>query len=80
MDTKKWMVKYNHKDGRNGKIKATTEIFKSGAFQYGNGKSGTLTIGAVTEDYDLRYNTEEDLHMAMLKEFFGKGLVSATEL
>ena len=80
METKKWIVDYDHKDGRAGRVEATTEIMKSGGFQYGNGKSGALTIkGYQPVVYDLRYN-HGDLHRLMLADYFGKGLVRATEI
>lgn len=79
-ETKKWSIEYSHADGRRGTIKATTEISKSGCFDYGNGKSGALIIDGYPNVYDLRYNTAEDLHMEMIKDYFGKGLVKATEL
>lgn len=78
-DIKKWLVKHNHNDGRAGTVEVTTEIQKSGGFQYGNGKAGVITVGSFTQGYDLRYNTAKDLHMIMLNEYFGTGLVSATE-
>ena len=79
MDSKKWLVNYDHKDGRSGNIEVTTEITKSGAFSYGNGKAGRLTVGDYEQVYDLRYNSG-DLHRSMLRDYFGKGLVKATEL
>ena len=79
-EIKKWVVEYDHKDGRHGTIEATTEIGKSGGFQYGNGKAGLLTIGSFEQCYDLRYNRDKDLHMLMLKDYFGKGMVKATEI
>ena len=79
MDIKKWRVEYDHKDGRSGNIEATTEITKSGAFSYGNGKAGRLTVGNYERVYDLRYNTG-DLHQLMLGDYFGEGLVKATEI
>lgn len=79
-ETKKWRIEYNHNDGRNGVIHATTEISKSGAFDYGNGKSGALIIDGYPNVYDLRYNTAKDLHMEMIKDYFGKGLVKAIEI
>ena len=78
MEIKKWAVEYSHKDGRKGKVHLTTEVSKSNAFEYGNGKHGTLAIDDdQVQSYDLRYCNEEDLHMAMIKDFFGDGLVSA---
>ena len=79
-DIKKWKVKYDHKDGRNGEVDAVTEILKSGTFEYGNGKVGKLIINGVMQGYDLRYNKEKDLHMVMLKDYFGNGLVEAKEI
>lgn len=78
-EIKKWSVEYDHRDGRKGIVEVTTEIEESANFQYGNGKSGMLTVGHYKEGYDLRYNTG-DLHMAMIKDYFGKGLVRATEV
>lgn len=80
MDKKNWLVKYAHEDGRKGTVKATTEIQKSSAFQYGNGKSGSLIVEGFKQGYDLRYCLEKDLHMAMLKEYFGDGLKEVTEI
>ena len=79
-ETKRWCVEYNHKDGRAGTIEVTTEVGKSEAFKYGNGKYGALTVGDFIQSYDLRYNTAKDLHMVMLEDYFGKGLVKATEI
>lgn len=78
--TKKWQVTYDHKDGRSGVVNAETTVMDSGAFQYGNGKAGELTINdAYTEYYDLRY-THGDLHRAMIEGYFGKGFVKAVEI
>ena len=77
--TNNWFVEYDHKDGRKGTVEATTIVGKSGGFQYGNGKSGMLDVDGYTQCYDLRYWKDKDLHMAMLKDFFGAGLVKATE-
>ena len=79
-EVKQWEVEHNHRDGRSGTIKATTEIGKSGAFEYGNGKCGLLTVGDYEHGYDLRYCMADDLHMVMLEDYFGKGLVKATEI
>lgn len=79
-EKKEWIIKYDHKDGRKGTIKATTEISQSGCFSYGNGKSGMLTVWDFCQAYDLRYNRESDLHMVMLESYFGKGLVEAKEI
>lgn len=43
-ETKKWSVEYSHSDGRAGTVEAVTEVSESGAFEYGNGKCGTLAI------------------------------------
>lgn len=75
---KEWIVEYSHEDGRSGSVKVITEICKSGGFQYGNGKSGMLAVGGTMQIYDLRYNRARNLHMVMLKDYFGKGLVKAT--
>ena len=79
-ETKRWSVEYSHEDGRAGTIEVTTEVGKSEAFKYGNGKYGALTVGDFIQSYDLRYNTAKDLHMVMLEDYFGKGLVKATEI
>ena len=79
-DIKKWKVKYDYKDGRSGEVDTVTEILKSGAFDYGNGKTGQLIVNSIIQDYDLRYNKERDLHMVMLKDYFGNGLVEAKEI
>lgn len=78
-EVRNWNVSYSHADGRSGTVACTTEVGKSGAFDYGNRKSGCLTVGDFAQPYDLRYCTEKDLHMVMLKEYFGKGLVKAEE-
>ena len=80
IEKKKWLVAYSHKDGRHGTVEVTTEIGESGAFDYGNKKWGSLTVGDFEQPYDLRYIRGEDLHMAMLKNFFGDGIVKATEI
>lgn len=79
-EVKRWKVKYSHKDGRSGEVEAVTEVGASGAFQYGNGKAGALIVDGYTNGYDLRYCREKDLHMVMLKEYFGDGLVDAVEV
>jgi len=79
-DIKKWKVKYDHKDGRSGEVDAVTEILKSGAFDYGTEKAGKLIVNGVMQGYDLRYNKERNLHMVMLKDYFGNGLVEAKEI
>lgn len=79
-DTKMWMVKYNHNDGRNGKVKVTTEIHKSADFEYGNHKTGSVTVEGYTRYYDLRYCTAQDLHTAMVEDYFGGGLQGVTEI
>lgn len=78
-EVKKWRVTYAHDDGRSGTVDATTEIQQSGGFQYGNGKAGALKVDGQTRGYDLRY-ASGDLHKVMLNEYFGKGLVEATEI
>ena len=80
MEKKNWRVKYAHKDGRKGTVKASTEVGKSGAFDYGNGKSGLLVVDGFAQAYDLRYSLENNLHLAMLKDYFGEGLVEAKEV
>lgn len=79
-EVKKWMVEYDHADGRSGRVEITTEICKAGGFQYGNGKGGALIEGGQPRVYDLRYCREKDLHMVMIREYFGDGLVKATEI
>lgn len=83
-DVKNWIVDYACKDprmeGRIGSLKVTTEISKSGAFDYGNGKSGTLTVEGYPHTYDLRYCRENDLHMAMIESYFGENIVKVTEI
>lgn len=79
-EIKKWEVEYSHDDGRSGTVEITTKVGESGAFQYGNGKCGALIDGKHREGYDLRYCREKDLHRAMLEDYFGKGLVKATEI
>ena len=79
-ETKRWKVAYAHEDGRSGVVEVETEVGKSGGFQYGNGKSGALIVGDFEQGYDLRYSTAKDLHRVMLDDYFGKGLVEATEI
>ena len=79
-ETKKWIIKYSHADGRSGTVEATTEIKKSEAFKYGNRKYGALIIDGYPRVYDLRYNRAKDLHRVMLEEYFGDGLVEAKEV
>ena len=80
-EVKRWMVEYDHKDGRNGKAEATTEIYKSGDFSYGNGMAGRINVNddAWARNYDLRYE-KGDLHRLMLADYFGNGLVNAIEI
>ena len=81
METKKWIVEYDHKDGRKETIELKTEVQETKGFHYGNGKSGAIFINDFVQGYDLRYNSKDrDLHMAMIKDYFGKGLVKATEI
>ena len=79
-ENKKWRVTYAHDDGRSGTIEVETEVGKSAAFQYGNGKYGVLIVGDFEQGYDLRYSSAKNLHMVMLEEYFGKGLVTAEEI
>ena len=79
-EIKKWRVEFSHNDGREGTVEITTEVMESAAFQYGNGMCGVLKDGKHREGYDLRYCTEKDLHKAMLEDYFGEGLVKATEV
>ena len=75
---KKWMVSYNHRDGRKGTVRVTTEVTDSKAFDYGNGKCGAIMFeDGYNEVYDLRYSAAKDLHLIMLEIFFGDGLVQA---
>lgn len=76
---KKWKVEYSHKDGRRGVVNAITEIEEIKGNAYGNGKAGLLTVGDFSQGYDLRYESG-DLHMVMLTDYFGCGLVRATEV
>ncbi len=76
-EIKRWSIKYDHHDGRKGTVEAVTEIKKSAGFNYGNGKCGALTVdGCPFVGYDLRY-CSGNLHVVMLKEYFGEGLVEA---
>lgn len=75
---KTWDVTYDHKDGRSGTIEVVTEVRDSGAFQYGNGKAGGITVDGYTRVYDLRYN-HGDLHKLMIDDYFGSGLVEVIE-
>ena len=80
MDKIRWMVTYDHKDGRKGTIEAQTEVFGNGASKYGNGKGGSITIeGNDPVIYDLRYS-HGDLHKLMLETFFGEGLVGVEKV
>lgn len=79
-ETKKWLVHYSHNDGRCGDVRVTTKIVKHGGFEYGNGKAGILEVEEHRCGYDLRYCHDTDLHKVMLKDYFGSGLVEATEL
>ena len=79
-EVKKWKVEYNHNNGRQGTTEAITEIMESGCFTYGNRKCGALIIRDYEYGYDLRYCTAKDLHMVMLEDYFGSGLIKATEL
>lgn len=76
---KKWLVTYDHKDGRAGTVEVMTEVSDSGAFAYGNRKAGALWVERQMFGYDLRY-CKGDLHRVMLDEFFGAGLVKAEEV
>ena len=79
-EQKKWKVAYEHSDGRSGTVEATTEVGETAAFKYGNGKYGALIIGDYEQGYDLRYTHAKDLHRVMLEQYFGDGLVTATEI
>lgn len=77
---KKWNVTYNHEDGRNGVVEVTTDVTESKSKPvYGNGKFGCLFVDGLTVAYDLRYHKDEDLHMAMIQDYFGEGFVKAVE-
>ena len=76
---KKWLVTYDHKDGRAGTVEIETEVSDSKAFAYGNGKAGALWEAGQMFGYDLRY-CNGDLHRVMLEEYFGNGLVKAEEV
>ena len=78
-DVKRWNVQYDHKDGRSGVVEVVTEITKSGGFSYGNGKGGALIVDGYPHGYDLRY-CSGNLHMVMIKQYFGDGLIVATEI
>ena len=78
-DVKRWNVQYDHKDGRSGVVEVVTEIKKSGGFSYGNGKGGALIVDGYPHGYDLRY-CSGNLHMVMIKQYFGEGLIVATEI
>lgn len=75
-EIKRWKVSYDHKDGRAGTIDVETEVRDSGAFQYGNCKAGGIRVGESNRFYDLRYE-HGDLHMLMISDYFGRGLVEA---
>ena len=79
-EQKKWKVQYNHADGRHGTVEITTEVGESQAFKYGNGKYGAIIDGDFEQSYDLRYVNAKDLHRVIIEDYFGKGLVSATEI
>lgn len=78
-EVKYWKVEYDHKDGRKGIVDVKTEVTESKAFKYGNGKAGFLTVDGYTQQLDLRYINEKDLHMVMLQNYFEDGLVTAIE-
>lgn len=78
-EARKWIVVYDHKDGRSGKVEIETEITDSQAFQYGNGKCGCLRVGDISNSYDLRYSNG-DLHKTMIKKHFGNGLIEIIEI
>lgn len=80
IETKNWEIEYSHDDGRAGTVRARTEISKSEEYTYGNKKYGALRINGEPVIYDLRYNRAKDLHLVMLQEYFGNGLVRAIEV
>ena len=79
-----WLVDYDHKDGRSGRVKVITETSRSGNFDYGNNTSGSLTVGDYMELYDLRYSSNrphsKQMHMEMIRDYFEKGFVRAVEV
>lgn len=78
-EVKKWLVSYDHKDGRKGTVEVTTKIADSEAFNYGNRKCGILIEkGCDGVGYDLRY-AKGNLHMVMIEGYFGSGLVNCAE-
>lgn len=80
---KAWNVEYDHKDGRNGVVSVVTEVERVDGSRYGNQKYGRLSVGLrpdYTQTYDLRYNTEKNLHMVMIRDYFGRGFVKAEEV
>lgn len=79
-EIKRWLVEYDHNDGRSGTVNVKTEIGKSESFDYGNGKFGLIEIEDFEQVYDLRYNMGKDLHMIMIESIFGKGLKKAIEI
>ena len=83
IERKHYLVRYHHEDGRKGEVVVTTVISKSGAFDYGNGKTGMLVVSndySNARYYDLRYNRETNLHPVMIKDYFGKGLKEFKEV
>ena len=79
-EAKRWRVEYRRFDGVSGVMEVETELTTSGCYEYGNGKAGALIVGGYPWVYDLRYNSRPDLHMVMIEDYFGKGLVKATEI
>lgn len=77
-EVKRWVVTFDHMDGRKGTVEVVTEMYDSKAFQYGNMKSGKIIVGDGERYYDFRY-IKGNPHMIMIEDFFGKGLVTVVE-
>lgn len=78
ISTKKWVVEYDHKDGRKGKANAITTLCKVDD-TYGNQTYGHFETEHYATNYDLRYCRESDLHRVMLESYFGDGIVNVFE-
>lgn len=77
-EIKKWLVCYDHNDGRSGKVKVITILEKVPGSLYGNQTYGSISIngvGTASRLYDLRYE-KGDLHLLMIEDYFGAGLCS----
>lgn len=77
---KKWLVAYDHGDGRYGLVTVMTELTETKCQLYGNEKVGVLIVDGLQEIFDLRYCRDKDLHFSMLKSYFGAGLYGVKEL